>query len=59
VVDLIEGKKPPGLFSLLDDICYTIHAQSGPETDPKFLQVTTLRLSFRVAVSLFNLLCFP
>jgi myosin-1 len=38
VVDLIEGKKPPGLFSLLDDVCATIHAQAGFEVDMKFLQ---------------------
>lgn len=38
VCDLIEGKNPPGLFSLLDDICATIHAEGGPATDEKFLQ---------------------
>jgi len=38
VCDLIEGKNPPGLFSLLDDICATIHAQGGSATDEKFLQ---------------------
>jgi myosin-1 len=37
VCELIEGKQPPGLFSLLDDICATIHAQSEG-TDEKFLQ---------------------
>ncbi|GAM17836.1 hypothetical protein SAMD00019534_010110 [Acytostelium subglobosum LB1] len=37
VCDLIEGKAPPGIFSLLDDICYTIHAQSSG-TDQKFLE---------------------
>lgn len=36
--ELIEGKQPPGLFSLLDDICATIHAQGGEGTDEKFLQ---------------------
>ena len=38
VCDLIEGKNPPGLFSLLDDTCATIHAQGGDATDEKFLQ---------------------
>eukprot|EP01111_Echinosteliopsis_oligospora_P014912 TRINITY_DN5735_c1_g1_i3.p1 TRINITY_DN5735_c1_g1~~TRINITY_DN5735_c1_g1_i3.p1 ORF type:complete len:1071 (+),score=360.39 TRINITY_DN5735_c1_g1_i3:181-3393(+) len=37
VCDLIEGKAPPGIFSLLDDICYTIHAQSAG-TDLKFME---------------------
>lgn len=36
VCDLIEGKV--GLFGLLDDICYTIHAQSGSGTDLKYLE---------------------
>lgn len=27
-----------GMFSLLDDICYTIHAQSGTGTDLRFLE---------------------
>eukprot|EP01133_Synstelium_polycarpum_P004330 gene4330-5057_t len=37
VCDLIEGKAPPGIFSLLDDICSTLHAQSTG-TDQKFLE---------------------
>jgi len=37
VCDLIEGKKPPGIFSVLDDVCFTIHATSKG-TDVKFLQ---------------------
>jgi myosin I len=28
VCDLIEGRRPPGIFSLLDDVCKTMHAQS-------------------------------
>ncbi|KYQ89843.1 myosin IB [Tieghemostelium lacteum] len=40
VCDLIEGKTPPGIFSLLDDICYTIHAQSTG-TDQKFIEKMT------------------
>jgi len=37
VCDLIDEKRPPGLFSLLDDVCYTMHAGSEG-TDIKFLQ---------------------
>ncbi|KYM95106.1 Myosin-Ie, partial [Cyphomyrmex costatus] len=28
VVELLEGKKPPGLFLILDDVCATLHAGS-------------------------------
>eukprot|EP01117_Protostelium_nocturnum_P004082 TRINITY_DN1536_c3_g1_i2.p1 TRINITY_DN1536_c3_g1~~TRINITY_DN1536_c3_g1_i2.p1 ORF type:complete len:1084 (-),score=304.60 TRINITY_DN1536_c3_g1_i2:217-3468(-) len=35
VVELIEGKV--GMFSLLDDICFTIHATGGSSTDLKYL----------------------
>jgi len=46
VCDLIEGKAPPGIFSLLDDICYTIHAATGSTTDLKFLEkVATMHSS--------------
>jgi len=37
VCDLIEGKAPPGIFLLLDDICATLHAVSQG-SDDKFLQ---------------------
>nr|AAC47535.1 unconventional myosin IB [Entamoeba histolytica] len=37
VCDLIEGKNPPGMFSLLDDICATMHAQTEG-ADFKFLE---------------------
>ena len=37
VCDLMEGKRPPGIFSVLDDVCFTIHATSKG-TDVKFLQ---------------------
>jgi len=39
VVELIEGKV--GIFSLLDDICFTIHASGGASTDLKFLEKLT------------------
>ncbi|EGG25063.1 myosin IC [Cavenderia fasciculata] len=28
VCELIEGKNPPGLFSILDDVCRAVHAES-------------------------------
>jgi len=28
VCDLIEGKNPPGIFSILDDVCRAVHSQS-------------------------------
>ena len=37
VCDLIEGKRPPGIFLVLDDICKTIHGQSDG-VDDKFVQ---------------------
>lgn len=34
VVELLEGKKPPGLFLVLDDVCATLHAGSvGADID--------------------------
>jgi len=36
VCELIEGKI--GMFAILDDICYTIHAQSGTGTDLRYLE---------------------
>ncbi len=40
VVELIEGGKgkAPGIFSLLDDVCATVHAESGGKTDQKALE---------------------
>ncbi|KAJ3038615.1 Unconventional myosin-Ie [Rhizophlyctis rosea] len=37
VVDLIESKRPPGLMAVLDDVCFTMHAQSEG-ADEKFVQ---------------------
>jgi myosin-1 len=37
VCELIEGKMPPGIFLMLDDICATMHAQADG-MDVKFLQ---------------------
>ncbi|XP_066593037.1 unconventional myosin-Ie-like [Prorops nasuta] len=34
VVDLLEGRKPPGLFLVLDDVCATLHGgSSGADLD--------------------------
>ncbi|KAJ3223556.1 Unconventional myosin-Ie [Clydaea vesicula] len=37
VVDLIESKKPPGVMAILDDVCFTMHAQTEG-ADSKFVQ---------------------
>jgi len=37
VCDLIESKRPPGIFSILDDVVYTMHATAGGANDQKFL----------------------
>jgi myosin-1 len=37
VCQLIEARRPPGIFTILDDTCKTIHAESGPGVDGKFL----------------------
>ncbi|XP_011302675.1 unconventional myosin-If [Fopius arisanus] len=29
VVDLLEGKRPPGIFLVIDDICATLHSGTG------------------------------
>ena len=36
VCELIEGKNPPGIFSVLDDVCATMHAGED-DADRKFL----------------------
>lgn len=34
VVELLEGKRPPGLFLVLDDVCATLHGGSkGADSD--------------------------
>jgi len=38
VVELIEGKNPPGIFAILDDTGKAIHAKGGAEVDEQFLQ---------------------
>lgn len=37
VVDLIEAKRPPGIMSVLDDVCFTMHAVSEG-ADETFVQ---------------------
>eukprot|EP00451_Oxyrrhis_marina_P019407 CAMPEP_0204351698 /NCGR_PEP_ID=MMETSP0469-20131031/31310_1 /ASSEMBLY_ACC=CAM_ASM_000384 /TAXON_ID=2969 /ORGANISM="Oxyrrhis marina" /LENGTH=1139 /DNA_ID=CAMNT_0051338297 /DNA_START=33 /DNA_END=3453 /DNA_ORIENTATION=+ len=34
---LIEGRRPPGIFAILDDTTRTAHAQDGRQVDAKFL----------------------
>jgi len=41
VIELIEGKNPPGIFAILDDTSKTIHAKGGAEVDEKFLDKLT------------------
>eukprot|EP00127_Corallochytrium_limacisporum_P006003 Clim_evm80s215 gene=Clim_evmTU80s215 len=41
VCDLIEGKSPPGLSLILDDVCKTMHAQSDG-ADIKFVQKASM-----------------
>jgi len=38
VVDLIEGKNPPGIFRVLDDVCRTAHAVDSDVADAKFME---------------------
>ncbi len=38
VLNLIEGKKPPGIFSLLDDMGATAHAMESTAVDAKALE---------------------
>ena len=37
VCDLVEAKRPPGIFAVLDDVTRTMTAKSGREVDMKFL----------------------
>lgn len=57
VCELMEGKRPPGIFSVLDDVCFTIHSTSKG-TDVKFLQKMqggfNGNLHFRAFDSAFN-----
>ena len=38
VLELIEGKRPPGIFSLLDDMGATAHAMESHAVDMKALE---------------------
>ena len=38
VCELIEGRRPPGVFAILDDVCATMHAVSeGADNDLKMV----------------------
>ncbi len=41
VCDLIEAKSPPGIISILDDVCATMHAK-GEGADDTLLQVSIM-----------------
>eukprot|EP01088_Endostelium_zonatum_P019699 TRINITY_DN6943_c0_g1_i2.p1 TRINITY_DN6943_c0_g1~~TRINITY_DN6943_c0_g1_i2.p1 ORF type:complete len:479 (+),score=136.92 TRINITY_DN6943_c0_g1_i2:27-1439(+) len=38
VCELIEGKNPPGIFRVLDDVCRSVHAGDSDTTDAKFME---------------------
>ncbi|MDP2437853.1 MAG: hypothetical protein Q8P67_19090, partial [archaeon] len=38
VLELIEGRQPPGLFRLLDDTCRTVHSLETATVDAKFME---------------------
>lgn len=38
VLELIEGRSPPGLFRLLDDTCRTVHSLESAVVDGKFME---------------------
>jgi len=44
VCDLIEGKRPPGVFCILNDVCATMHAVTST-ADTDFQKVGTFYLS--------------
>jgi myosin-1 len=37
VCDLIDSKQPPGCFSILDDVCKTVHAAAADKSDATFV----------------------
>lgn len=38
VCDLIEEKRPPGIFAILDDVCHTVHSMDSSKADEKLCQ---------------------
>ncbi|GBG24967.1 Myosin-1 [Hondaea fermentalgiana] len=38
VVELIEGRNPPGIFRVLDDTCRSLHAVDSDTADTKFIE---------------------
>ena len=49
VCELIEGKQPPGIMSILDDVCATMHAVSEG-ADSTLLGVSGTELSTNVLI---------
>jgi len=41
VCELIEGKRPPGIFAILNDVCATMHAVTNT-ADSDFQKVSPL-----------------
>lgn len=47
VCELIEGRRPPGVLSILDDVCATLHAVSeGADNDLKQVDNNNLCKSY-------------
>jgi myosin I len=48
VCDLIEGKRPPGIFCVLDDVCATMHAVSdGVDQDLQMVNCNNFCLRYK------------
>ena len=58
VCDLIENKNPPGIMSVLDDVCATMHAVSEG-ADEKLLAVSNAQILFFLFMPLFFSLVSP
>ena len=53
VCELIEGKQPPGIMSILDDVCATMHAVSEG-ADSTLLGVSGTELSMNLLISYYD-----
>ena len=53
VCELIEGKQPPGIMSILDDVCATMHAVSEG-ADSTLLGVSSTELSMNILIAYCN-----
>lgn len=58
VCELIEGRRPPGVFAILDDVCATLHAVSeGADNDLKQVNVLLNQLGNVFIIFIFMVLC--